>query len=52
MTPWHEDDLAGRILRNEIHVTLLRLPVEAEAGDPLGRTPGQALCPELGKDEK
>ena len=51
MTPWHEDDLAGRILKSEIHVTLLRLPVEAEAGDPLGRTPGQALCPELGKDE-
>ena len=45
MTPWHEDDLAGRILKSEIHVTLLRLPVEAEAGDPLGRNPGQALCP-------
>lgn len=51
MTPWHEDDLAGRILRQEIHVQLLRLPVEAEAGDLLGRPVGAPLCPELGKDE-
>ena len=50
MTPWHEDDLAGRILRTEKHVTLLRLPVEAEKGDPLGRRVGAPLCPELGKD--
>ena len=51
MTPWHEDDLAGRILRQEIHVQLLRLPVEAEAGDLLGRPLGAPLCPELGKGE-
>lgn len=50
MTPWHEDDLAGRLLKQEIHVELLRLPVEAEADDPLGRRPGEPLCPELGKD--
>ena len=50
MTPWHEDDLAGRLLRQEIHVEQLRLPVEAEANDPLGRAPGAPLCPELGKD--
>ena len=50
MTPWHEDDLAARILRTEPHVRLLRLPVEAEAGDPLGRAVGEPLCPELGKD--
>ncbi len=50
MTPWHEDDLAGRLLRQEIHVEQLRLPVEAEADDPLGRAPGAPLCPELGKD--
>lgn len=49
MTPWHEDDLAGRILRQEIHVRLLRLPVEAEADDPMGRPVGAPLCPELGK---
>ena len=52
MTPWHEDDMAQRILKTEENVTLLRLPVEAEEGDPLGRPVGQALCPELGKDEK
>ena len=50
MTPWHEDDLAGRLLRQEIHVEQLRLPVEAEANDPLGRAPGAPLCPELGND--
>ena len=52
MTPWHEDDLAGRILRREKNVTLLRLPVAAEENDPLGRAPGEALCPELGKDRR
>ena len=52
MTPWHEDDLAARICRTEPHVQLLRLPVEAEENDPLGRRPGEPLCPELGKDER
>jgi len=52
MTPWHEDDLAARILKTEPHARLVRLPVEAEAGDPLGRPVGAALCPELGKDER
>ena len=51
MTPWHEDDLAGRLLATEEHIRLLRLPVEAERGDPLCRPVGAALCPELGKDE-
>ena len=51
MTPWHEDDLSGRMLAGEIHVELLRLPVEAEADDPMGRPVGAPLCPELGKDE-
>ena len=50
MTPWHEDDLAARILKNEPNVTLIRLPVEAEEQDLLGRGVGDALCPELGKD--
>ena len=50
MTPWHEDDLAARLMQNEENVTLVRLPVEAEEDDPLGRSPGDALCPELGKD--
>ena len=52
MTPWHEDDLAARILRTERNACLLRLPVEAERNDPLGRVPGAALCPELGKDNQ
>ena len=50
MTPWHEDDLAARVLKNEPHVTLVRLPIEAEEKDLLGRPVGDALCPELGKD--
>jgi len=50
MTPWHEDDLAARLLRSEPNTTLLRLPIEAEEGDLLGRKPGDPLAPELGKD--
>ena len=50
MTPWTDDDLAARILRSEKNVQLLRLPVEAEEDDPLGRAVGEPLCPELGKD--
>ena len=56
MTPWHEDDLAARILRTEDNIRLLRLPVEAEPTarepDPLGRQAGEPLCPELGKNAK
>lgn len=51
-TRWHEDDLAGRIIKNEPNVTVLNLPCEAEADDPLGRPVGDALCPEIGKDNK
>lgn len=50
MTPWHEDDFAARILQTEQNVKLLRLPIEAEENDPLGRRLGEPLCPELGKD--
>ena len=48
MTRWHEDDLAGRILASEDgpNWTLVNLPAEAEADDPLGREIGEALCPE------
>lgn len=52
MTPWHEDDLASRMVASEKNVTLIRLPVEAEENDPLGRAPGDPLCPELGKDKR
>ena len=50
MTPWHEDDFAARLLINEKNVKVLRLPIEAQEGDPLGRKIGEPLCPELGKD--
>ena len=52
MTPWTDDDLAARIIRSEKNVQLLRLPVEAEENDPIGRNVGEALCPELGKDDQ
>ncbi|NLE76759.1 MAG: terminase, partial [Chloroflexi bacterium] len=47
MTRWHEDDLAGRILRSEDgpNWEALSLPAEAEEGDVLGRAVGEALCP-------
>lgn len=50
-TRWHEDDLAGRILRTEKSARCINLPCMAEENDPLGRLPGQSLCPELGKDD-
>jgi len=47
MTRWHEDDLAGRLLAREAERwTVVRLPAEAEEGDPLGREPGEPLCPQ------
>ena len=50
MTRWHDDDLAGRILRNAQESgdawEVLNLPALAENGDPLGREPGEALWPE------
>ena len=52
MTPWHEDDLSARMLSTESNIRQIRLPVEAELDDPLGREEGDALCPELGKDKK
>jgi len=47
-TRWHEDDLAGRILASEDgpNWTVVSLPAEAEDADPLGRQPGEALCPQ------
>jgi predicted phage terminase large subunit-like protein len=49
MTRWHEDDLAGRIIKYENHVEILNLPCEAEENDILGRKVGEALFPEIGK---
>ena len=51
-TRWHEDDLAGRVIANENFVEVVNIPVEAEEGDILGRSIGDALCPEIGKDNK
>lgn len=46
-TRWHEDDLTGRILKdNPDEWEIINLPAIAETDDPLGRTPGTALCPE------
>src|SRR3981189_1313807 len=46
-TRWHEDDLAGRIIaemeRGGERWDIVSLPAEAEAGDLLGRDPGQWL---------
>ena len=49
-TPWREDDMLATILQTEKNVRLIRLPVEAEENDPIGRGVGEPLCPELGKD--
>ena len=46
MTRWHPDDLGGRLLAGEPGWRVLRLPALAEAGDVLGRVPGEALWPE------
>jgi predicted phage terminase large subunit-like protein len=48
MTRWHDDDLAGRILASDSgdEWTVIKLPAIAEENDPLGRKPGEALCPE------
>jgi len=47
MTRWHEDDLAGRILRSEDapNWEVIDLPALANKSDPLGRDVGEALCP-------
>ena len=53
LTRWHEEDLAGYLLANDPYTTVLRLPCECDSeNDPLGRAIGQALCPEIGKDNK
>jgi predicted phage terminase large subunit-like protein len=52
MTRWHEDDIAGRMLTTETGWDCLRLPAIAEAGDAMGRKPGEVLWPEWqAKDE-
>lgn len=49
-TRWHEDDLAGKLLRDANEGgeqwETVSLCMEAEEGDPLGRAPGELLWPE------
>jgi len=49
MTRWHDDDLAGRLLAEMANGgeqwDVVSLPAIAEDDDPIGRRPGQALCP-------
>ncbi len=50
MQRWREDDLAGMLLddanKGGDHWEILRLPMEAEENDPLGRKSGEPLWPE------
>ena len=48
MTRWHEDDLAGRIIKSDFaeDFEAINLPAEAEYDDPLGRPVGAPLCPD------
>lgn len=49
MTRWHEDDLAGRILKESSEDwEVINLPALAEENDLLGRAKGDALWPEGG----
>ncbi len=53
MTRWHEDDLAGRLLKEQaLPWEEIKIPAIAEENDLLGREPGEALAPEIGKDEE
>lgn len=45
-TRWHEDDLAGRLLRGDEPWEVINLPAIAEHGDALGRDVGRALWPD------
>lgn len=52
-TRWHKEDLFGKIAETEKNITILNFPVECEeAHDVLGRTYGEPLFPEMGKDLK
>lgn len=50
-TRWVEDDLIGRVIEEEEHVTYINIPCECddEENDPLGRKLGDSICPELGR---
>lgn len=50
MTRWHDDDIAGRLLKEMDEGgekwEVVSLPAIAEDSDPLGRKKGEALCPD------
>lgn len=47
-TRFHPDDLTGWLVSNSPEPwQLVRLPCYAEADDPVGREPGDLLCPEM-----
>lgn len=52
-TRWHEDDLIGRLEREDTHDrwTILRLPAIAENDDALGRAAGAPLWPDQFPDD-
>jgi len=51
-TRWHEDDLGGRILDREARDwTVIKIPMIATAGDPLGRAVGERLWPQWFTEE-
>lgn len=51
-TRWHEDDLGGRIIEREGNKwRIVKLPMLAVNGDPLGRKVGERLWPEWFTDE-
>ena len=56
MTRWHESDLGGMLLEEMATAgrqwEILKLPMEAEQNDPLGRTPGEPLWAQWFTDER
>ena len=51
-TRWHMDDLGGRILEREADKwRVVKLPMIATPGDPIGRAVGERLWPEWFTDE-
>lgn len=52
-TRWSEDDLAGRLITYEKDKwTYINIPCEAEENDIIGRQVGDALFPEIGKNNE
>lgn len=52
-TRWHTDDLIGYVTKNfPDKCEYINIPLEAEENDILGRNIGDALFPEIGKDNE